>query len=213
MEQNQQDARIAKGTQLLTRANQLTKFRSITSPYLGIATACLNESWMVCAADVAEITTDILDGHEARRGAHLLGTETTAEGATDDPKADKRFINAKLGGLGIRYLRQRDFTAASIVGVNLGISLYRDRKMEQDRSLVKLYNCNPEVLKASKINKSKMAIQTAGVIMLSSPLTREKSLRKRGLAILTVGTVFGLAGEAAYRRTVHRLIKKDLSAT
>src|SRR5690606_38510065 len=101
--------------------------------------------------------TDALDGIDARKGAALLGTETTPAGAISDPAADKKLTNGLLLGLTGRFIRQRDYLSASVVVSNYVITQLRDKRMARNRQLISDYGLNPDELKAKKINKIKMA--------------------------------------------------------
>lgn len=195
-----------RGEMLMHRADDLTEFRALTSPFVGVGIALTHSEYFVTAAVLAEIYTDYKDGSDARKGADILGVETSVDGAIEDPKADKILANSLMLGHLCRFVRRKDPVGAAIVAGNYFISRRRDDNMQNDRDLAIEHGVDP---KAIPINKLKFLLQMVGNTMLSSPLSRNKRIRMIGLSALSGGTAIGLVGERIFRRRVQNAIKLE----
>ncbi len=193
-----------RGEQLMRDANALTAFRAETAPYLGGWIAVSNDSWPTAwptsLFTAIELYTDWADGYKARKGSAMRGVETTLQGALEDPRADKRFINSMLGGLSVRYLRQGDFFAAAMVGANLAATAVRDKAMNDDREFAVKNNLNP---KAIPINKLKMDFQAVAVLALTTPFARRHRFKYASIGMMTVGTLVGNYGQRVFRKKLY----------
>lgn len=203
--QNQDPTDIQlRGEQLIREANALTAFRAVTAPYLGSWVAASNDTWPTAWPTTLftayELYTDWADGYKARKGSAMRGIETSIQGALDDPRADKRFINSMLGGLSTRYLRQGEFLEAAFVGANLLATIARDKAINDDRDFALNNALNP---KAIPINKLKMDFQAIAVLALTTPYAKHRRFRRAFLGIMTVGTVVGLYGQRVFRKKLH----------
>ena len=192
-----------RGRELMQHAHELTAFREDTSPIIGVALAVTDSTYLTTGAILYEVYTDYKDGEEARRGAALLGTETSVEGALNDPAADKTLANSLMLGHMVRFLRQRNPLGAAILAANYIASKQRDAKMKDNRELAVEYGLDP---KAIPINKVKFAAQMAGNLLLSSPFSRKKLIRRVGFSALTGGTLVGMVGERLFRNRVRKAI-------
>jgi phosphatidylglycerophosphate synthase len=195
-----------RGEALMRRADDLTAFRQDTSPIIGLALAVTDSEYLTTAAILGEVYTDYKDGSEARKGAAILGVETSIEGAIEDPKADKTLANSLMLGLIVRFIRHKNIPDAAVVAANYIASKNRDRNMQENRDLALEHNLDP---KALPINKVKFLAQMVGNLLLSSPFSRNKRVKQIGLTALTGGTIIGIVGERIFRNKVHKAIQKN----
>lgn len=199
------EATRLRGEAYIKRAHDLTHLRSDISPYVETVIASTDEDLAVTALVAGIMATDGGDGYYARKGAALLGIPTSAEGAVEDPEADKRLVNAIMRGLIARWCRQGDFRSAAIMSVNLAASHWRDERMAKNRALVTESGLDSGMLKAIPTNKFKTALQMESVLVAMSSQGRT---RRKALQAFTAGTFTGMVGERQYRRNVHKLLKK-----
>lgn len=204
-------ATTARGEMFIRWAFKATNLRADSAIPLGLAVATTDENWPVAIAAAGSMATDAVDGMLARKGATMLGIDTSSEGAVKDPQADKDLMNGLMAGLCFRYLRQLRPLSAAVVGANYLASQYRDRRMSEDRALVVSHQLDPKQLKAIHINKAKMGIQSAAVEALISPLTRKTPYRVKALAVLSLGTATGWIGERIFRQRTLALIAKGFT--
>lgn len=197
-----------KAEQLQAIGDGLTAFREKAAPFLGMAAAVRDESWLVTAVNAGTQLTDMFDGKAVRAATELRGYKLETGGSEADPRADRKLIHNVLGGLAIRFARNKDPIAALVAGSNLGISLWRNRNMIANREAVKNNGLPKKELDANVANKVKMWGQSAGIDILLSPAAQRRSVRRAGFALLTVGTLSGVAGERIFRRKVNRLIEE-----
>jgi len=198
------EATRAQGEMHIRRAHAYTEFRRCSAPIVGAIVAATDENWLVTIAVAADMATDGLDGRDARKGAKILGIPTSPEGAVEDPKADKALADNLMRGLVSRYLRQKDFGSAAIMGINLGVSHWRDGKMAENRRLIEETGVNSDALKAIPINKLKTATQMAA--SLAALQSSDKRTRRAAVWAFTAGTLIGVIGERQYHTRVQKLI-------
>lgn len=200
------EATRLRGEAYVKRAHDLTHFRSDISPYIETVIASTDEDLAVTAFVAGVMATDGGDGYYARKGSALLGIPTSAEGAVEDPEADKRLVNAIMRGLIARWCRQGDFGAAAIMGANLAVSHWRDERMADNRALVTEVGLDSDMLKAISTNKLKTALQMESILVAMS--SGEGRTRRKALQVFTAGTFTGVVGERQYRRNVQKLLKQ-----
>ncbi|GEM_PF-5477895 len=211
MNQTRNNEQRHRGTLLMDAADALTNFRYHTGPCFDVMIGATDENPVVTAAEAIEVFTEAADGSLARRGAKLLGVPTRPEGAVKDPQADKRFANAIMRGLVVRFIRQKDYTSAAVAASNFVVSQWRDARMAADRQRVQNSRIDPEALKAIKINKTKTALQLTA--SLAATHYRDRRVRRGALLLMSLGTAVGVAGEYIYRRKINELIDNATADT
>lgn len=184
----------------------LTNAREQLAPVVGGALALTEPNWPVTAFAALTQLTDMADGRLVRKAAALRGYGIQTDGAEQDPRADRKLTNAEIGGLAIRALRAGDTRAGAVLGANLLVSQWRNTRMEQNRQAIKDNGLDPHELRAIKINKTKMWLQSLALTTLASPLSRHKKVRTGALITLSAGTATGVIGERIFRNRVQRLI-------
>lgn len=198
-----------RGEAHIARAHALTEFRRQSAPPVE-AMAAGNGNVLAAVATGAVMTTDAFDGRYARQGAELLGIPTSPEGALEDPRADKAVVDGIMRGLLARYIRQRNYLSALVMGANLAASHWRDGNMAKDRALVEEHGVDSEMLKAISTNKTKAAGQmVAGLAAIGSDNAR---VRRGALGAFSAATFTGIIGERQYRNRIHKLIKSKQRA-
>jgi phosphatidylglycerophosphate synthase len=193
-------------------ADALTEFRSKTAPILGVVIAATNENTTLTALTAGSMATDYFDGMAARKGAELARTKTRPEGAVEDPGADKDLVNALAVGLVGRYVRQKRFVSAAVLGLNHLVTQPRDKRMDANRAAIVDHDLDKDKLKAIKINKLKTAGQFGSLLVLMSPAAEQKSVRAKAVAAYSVSTILGLIGEQNVRIDVQRAIAQKKAA-
>ncbi len=196
----------ARGETLINRAHALTEFRRRSAQPIG-SIAAGDGNVVAAVATGAVMATDGFDGKYAREGAELLDIPTSPEGAIADPEADKALIDGIMRGLLARFIRQRDYFSAAIMGVNLAASHWRDGNMAEHRALVEEHGIAPRMLKAIPTNKVKAAGQMAASLAAIS--SDNKQMRRSALWVFSAATFTGIIGERQYRRRVRKLIKNN----
>ena len=187
----------------------LTAAREQLAPVVGGAIAASEANWPVAAFAAATQLTDMGDGYFVRKAAAIRGHGIQTEGAEQDPRADRKLTHALMGGIATRALRDRDSRTASIVGLNFAVSQWRNKRMQENRQAIKDNDLHPDELRANKINKVKMWLQSAALTTLASPLAKNKRVRTGALITLSAGTLTGVAGERVFRSKVNRLLAEQ----
>ena len=190
----------------------LTNAREQLAPVVGGAIAATEPNWGVAAFAALTQLTDMGDGYFVRKAAALRGYGIQTDGAEQDPRADRKLTHAEIGGLAIRALRSGDKQSAAVLGANLLVSQWRNQRMEQNRQAIKDNDLHPHELRANKINKAKMWLQSLALTTLASPLARHKTVRNGALLTLSAGTATGVVGERVFRSKVQRLLAEKKAA-
>lgn len=194
---------ISQGLALIEEADRLTQLRYDLSPILGIGLALTDSTVLTSIVSAQLIVTDWEDGKKARQGAELAGTETTLDGAINDPAADRRLSLSSTIGLAARFFRQGNYGGSAIMTANATAGIWRERRMKINRALALEHKLDP---KAIAINKAKFALIMTGNFVLGSPLTKNRTCRRLGFAALSAGTAVGIIGERVFRNRISNAI-------
>lgn len=188
---------------LQRRADIATNFRLVAAVPVGLAIAATEPNWAVTTADVGVWATDATDGRDAGESRRLNPEADRTPASKRDPLADKLKYYAGLVGIGTRAIREHDVETSVVVGANIAVSALRDVAMHRDRKLAKAYKFDTDAIRK---NKWKTRMHAGASIVLASPLSQNKIVRRAALGTLSAGTLLGVAGQMEYRDSLYEHI-------
>lgn len=169
-----------RGQGLQAQADALTATRKWGGLAAAVVMATKGESWPLATAVVGLELTDKLDGHLARQGAELCGTETSKEGSEKDHITDKVFYYSHMSAIIIRDLVDGHYGSAAFVTANTASVVVRDWQMAKLRQR----HAHKDT-KAKRLNQIKTVEQDATIAFAETPLsTTETGRRVRNAGIL-----------------------------
>lgn len=187
---------LMKAQTLQRQADTNTAVRYHLALPHAVTIAATEPNWPVTIADAALWRTDARDGQLAGQAREFCPELPRTPWSLRDPEADKRKYYGGLGGIMIRAAREGDITTAVTVGANIGVSALRDRAMARDRAVANSYGLSED---ATTVNKWKTRVQAGTSVLLASPLSRNRTVRRAALVGLSAGTLLGVVGQQQYR--------------
>lgn len=200
LESGQQYLRSYNAMALQRRADRLTAIREKHSRKAGIAVAALPRNWVTAAGGMYLAWTDWRDGNLAKKAQAELGVkEPLTDGHIKDPIADKTFRRELSRGIFARAILERDLETIAIMAGKHIVDKSRDKRMADHRALAAE---NKISVAAIQINRVKTATEMAGELLLISPFSNNKTVRRTALAMMAISTGIGLIGEHQYGEIV-----------
>lgn len=150
-------------------------------------------SWALTGVVAGLFATDKIDGTWARRAAEILGTETTAEGAKKDERADKRLCHAIFAGIAVRETLNGNVAYGALIGGADGLMAARDHVVGQYRDRGIELGVDG---KARSGGKAKLVVLGATATLAVSPLANRHSDHILGATGQVIASAAMLAGAA-----------------
>jgi hypothetical protein len=120
-----------------------------------------------------------------------------------DPDADKRMQYGNRFAIFARAVMDRDWETTAITAVETTVSILRDYRMTQHRSLAEKYDVSTDAIQTNRVKTGLIAL---GEVVALSPLAEHQVVRRASLATICAGTLVGVVGAEQYGMQVREEI-------